>query len=291
MEETVMPYELPDTANHSFFFVDVRIPPDQEAKLHQHDAWELVYVLHGYGNRTAGDTVQTFSTGDIVLIPPSMIHRWAFVPDSADENGCIHYLMTAFSHTFVERCREMFPELRNRLPGVSFPVNARRFGTKSGRELGESLLRMCEADELGRLCEMLRVLPQLFTSSDHMLAGRPLRIERDVQRMQQVCTYVMRHYSHTLSLHDVALEVGMNRSAFCTWFKRYKGMTFLQFLVQYRLTTACELLKGTTKQVSEICYLVGFNDIPHFVRMFKHTLGVSPSNYRKIHACTNDDET
>ena len=73
----------------------------------------------------------------------------------------------------------------------------------------------------------------------------------------------------------------MNRTAFCAFFKRCKGMTFSQFLTRYRLDTACELLKHTQKQVSEICYSVGFNDLPHFVRVFTHAEGISPSKYRK----------
>lgn len=283
VEETVTPYELPDRANHSFFFVDVRILPAEEAKLHRHDAWELLYVIQGRGNRVAGDTVQPFTAGDVVLIPPSMTHHWEFISDSADENGHIRYVMAAFSHAFVEHCLGTFPELRNRFIDVSFPVNALRFGTKSASLLGNRLMRMCEEDELGRLCEMLRLLPDMFTTPDHTLAGRPVRIERNVQRMQRVCTYVMRHYAHAITLNDIAVEVNMNRSAFCTWFKHFNGMTFLQFLTQYRLNTACELLKSSAKQVSEICYLVGFNDLPHFVRVFKQAKGVSPSHYRKMY--------
>ena len=49
MEEIIIPYELPEAENHSFFFIDQRVETHIEAKLHQHDAWELYYVLHGYG--------------------------------------------------------------------------------------------------------------------------------------------------------------------------------------------------------------------------------------------------
>ena len=128
---------------------------------------------------------------------------------------------------------------------------------------------------------MFRLLPAIFTSSDHTFAGKPMNIERDVRRMQQICVYVMTHYIHTISLDDIAAEVGMNRSAFCSYFKRCKGMTFSQYVTQYRLNTACELLKHSQKQVSEICFTVGFNDLPHFVRVFTNTLGMSPSKYRR----------
>ena len=124
-------------------------------------------------------------------------------------------------------------------------------------------------------------LPVIFTSSDHTFAGKPIRIEKDVRRMQRICTYVMAHYSHSISLDEIAVEAGMNRSAFCSYFKRCKGMTFSQFVTQYRLNTACELLKHSQKQVSEICYTVGFNDLPHFIRVFTNAMGISPSKYRK----------
>ncbi|WP_075557080.1 AraC family transcriptional regulator [Parabacteroides timonensis] len=281
MEDTAIPYELPEVENHSFFFIDQRVETSIEAKLHRHDAWELYYVVHGYGNRMAGDTLQPFAAGDVALIPPSMLHRWEYAPDSADTDGCVRYLMVAFSHSLVERCMEVFPELRNRLVGVIFPTDALKFGTESSRVIRKILTGMKGMDELGRLSAMFCLLPVIFTSSDHTFAGRPMRIERDVRRMQQIAAYVMAHYVHAISLDDIAAEVGMNRSAFCSYFKRCKGMTFSQFVTQYRLNTACELLKHSQKGVSEICYTVGFNDLPHFVRVFTNAMGMSPSKYRK----------
>ena len=281
MEDTAIPYELPEVENHSFFFIDQRVETSIEAKLHRHDAWELYYVVHGYGNRMAGDTLQPFAAGDVALIPPSMLHRWEYAPDSADTDGCVRYLMVAFSHSLVERCMEVFPELRNRLAGLIFPTDALKFGTESSRAIRKILTEMNGMDELGRLSAMFRLLPVIFTSSDHTFAGKPMRIERDVRRMQQICVYVMTHYVHSIALDDIAAEVGMNRSAFCSYFKRCKGMTFSQFVTRYRLNTACELLKHSQKGVSEICYTVGFNALPHFVRVFTNAMGMSPSKYRK----------
>lgn len=283
MKDTAIPYELPEVKDHSFFFIDQRVEISIEAKLHRHDAWELYYVVHGQGNRMAGDTLQPFAAGDVALIPPSLLHRWEYAPDSADKNGRVRYLMVAFSHSLIERCIKVFPELRNRLAGVMFPINALKFGPDSSRVIRKVLSEMNGMDELGRLSAMFRLLPFIFTSSDHTFAGKPVRVERDVRRMQQICAYVMAHYVHAISLDDIAAEVGMNRSAFCSYFKRCKGMTFSQFVTQYRLNTACELLKHSQRQVSEICYMVGFNDVPHFNRIFKKMKHMSPKEYRKNH--------
>ncbi len=289
MDETSIPYELPETENHSFFFIDQHIDYRLEAKLHSHEAWELYYVVKGRGTRMAGDTLLPFSEGDVALLPPSMHHYWKYSPDSADDDGCIRYLMVAFSPDLVQRCIDTFPELRNRLAGISFPADALTFGTESSRIIRRSLSAMNRMDELGRLSEMLRLLPFLFTTTDYTFAGKAMRIERNVRRMQQISTYVMAHYAHPISLTDIATEVGMNRSAFCTYFKRNKGMTFSRFVMQYRLNTACELLKRSHKSVSEICYLVGFNDLPYFVRLFTAEMGMSPTKYRKAHSMGKDE--
>ena len=281
MEETIIPYELPEVENHSFFFIDQCVDVRIEAGLHRHEAWELYYVMRGRGTRTAGDTLQPFREGDVVLIPPDMHHHWEYDPSSADERGCIRYLMVAFGHGFVKRCIEVFPELRNRLAGVVFPTVALKFGAESSRVIFRVLSGLGGLDELGRLCEMLRLLPVIFRAADCSFAGHPVRIERDVRRMQQVSAYVMAHYIHPIRLDDIAAEVGMNRSAFCTWFRDCKGMTFRQVVTQYRLRTACELLLHSQKSVSEICYLAGFNDVPHFVRVFTKEKGLSPGRYRK----------
>lgn len=281
MEDAVIPYELPEENNHSFFFINQHVRIELEAKLHQHEAWELYYVVRGYGSRLAGDTLQPFATGDVVLLPPSMSHRWIYDPKSADAEGCVRYLMVAFRPDWVQRCISVFPELRNRLSGIEFPTDAMTFGSKSSAVIRKALSNMNVMDELGRLCEMLRLLPFIFTTSDHTFAGKPMCMERDVRRMQHISAYVMAHYVHPIALDDISSEVGMNRSAFCSYFKQKKGMTFSRFVTQYRLNTACELLKHSQKSVSEICYLVGFNDVPHFVRVFTKEKGMSPGKYRK----------
>ena len=142
MEDTIIPYELPERENHSFFFIDQRIDTRLEAKLHQHDAWELYCVVQGRGTRMAGDTLLSFAEGEVALIPPSMHHRWEYDPSSADDKGCVHYLMVAFSHSLIQKCIEVFPELRNRFADISFPTEALIFGPESSRTIRHALSQM-----------------------------------------------------------------------------------------------------------------------------------------------------
>ena len=281
MKDAVIPYTLPEVKDHSFFFISQHIDPSLEAKMHRHEAWELYFVTYGSGVRMTGDTLMPFAEGDVVLIPPSMPHYWKYKPDLANDDGEITYLMVAFSPELIEKCMSVFPEIRNRLHGQALPTEALKYGVVSSVEIKRALMRMKDLDDIGQLSEMISLLPMIFTAKDHAFIGKPIKIERDIRRMQCVAEYVMAHYVHNITLDDIASHVGMNRSAFCTFFKREKGMTFTQFVTQYRLQTACELLKTTQKQVSEICIAVGFNDLPHFIRVFTSTYGLSPTKFRK----------
>ena len=282
MEDAVIPYTLPEVKDHSFFFIAQHVSPHVEAKMHRHEAWELYYVTQGRGTRMTGDTLMAFTEGDVVLIPPGMAHYWEYNPESANSEGEISYLMVAFGQEFIERCVSTFPEIKRALFGRILPDEALKYGKVSGGIIKTGLRKMPEYDDIGQMCEMLRLLPTVFTTDDHTLIGRPKKIERDMRRILQVVTYVMAHYSHAISLDEIAGHIGMNRSAFCTFFKRNKGMTFSRFLTQYRLSVACELLRATKKQVSEICYAVGFNDLPHFNRIFKKEYGLSPLRFRAL---------
>lgn len=283
MEDAVIPYTLPEVNDHSFFFISQHISPALEAKMHRHEAWELYYVTQGKGVRMTGDTLMPFAEGDVVLIPPSMPHYWKYEDSSTDESGGVSYLMVAFSNELITNCIKLFPEIRNMLLGRTMTGEALKYGNHSSALIKSSLKAMAGLDDLGRLGEMLKLLPLIFTASDHTYIGKPVKVGRDIRRLQEIATYVMAHYVHPITLDDIASYIGMNRSAFCTFFKRHKGMTFSQFLTNYRLETARELLTTSRKQVSEICYAVGFADLPHFTRSFKAHYSQSPSDYRKNH--------
>lgn len=74
----------------------------------------------------------------------------------------------------------------------------------------------------------------------------------------------------------------MNKSAFCVFFRKMAGKTFVQYLNEYRIQMACRMLEKGEKSVSEVCYAVGFGDVPYFHRMFKRTTGVSPGKYKEV---------
>jgi AraC-like DNA-binding protein len=83
-----------------------------------------------------------------------------------------------------------------------------------------------------------------------------------------------------ISVSEISRHIGMSKSSFCIFFKKATGKTFVNYLNEYRIETACQLLNTTKNSVSDICYEVGFEDIPYFNRVFKKTKSMSPKEYR-----------
>ena len=68
---------------------------------------------------------------------------------------------------------------------------------------------------------------------------------------------------------------------FIRCFKRYMGMTPLQYVTSIRITKAKDLLKNTAFTIQEVGRLVGYENPLYFSRIFKKQTGHSPSEYRK----------
>ena len=81
----------------------------------------------------------------------------------------------------------------------------------------------------------------------------------------------------------------MNYSLFSYSFKQYTGSNFVNFLKDIRMKKAKELLAETDMKIIEISQQVGYDNEKHFMKLFKATCGVSPSEYRKNMNASSSD--
>lgn len=83
------------------------------------------------------------------------------------------------------------------------------------------------------------------------------------------------HYADELSLKDI-VDTGMMSIAQCNrCFNKMLNVTPYEYLIQYRLQKATNLLKDATLNVTEISEIVGFNNVTHFIQVFKITKEIS----------------
>lgn len=99
--------------------------------------------------------------------------------------------------------------------------------------------------------------------------------------IRQAIQYIRNNYQTNLSLSDVADAVHMNSSYFCQLFKKETSVTFLNYLTNYRIECAKELLSSSNFRIAEIGSMVGISDSKYFSKVFRKVTGTTPAAWRE----------
>jgi transcriptional regulator GlxA family with amidase domain len=144
----------------------------------------------------------------------------------------------------------------------------------SGHHAGRSLIlsRLIEI----MLVEALRSAPP-ETAATGLLAG--LRDPRLSVALHGIHTRT----AHPWTLATLAREAAMSRSAFAERFARVVGLTPLNYLLQWRLAVAKDLLIRERKSVSETAFAVGYESASGFSTAFSRKTGRSPKEFLNTH--------
>lgn len=101
--------------------------------------------------------------------------------------------------------------------------------------------------------------------------------------IKEAVNFIEQNFQNNISIEDVAAVCGINRSYLGRIFRTSTGRSPQEFLIQYRMTKAAELLKLTTLSIGDIGSVVGYENALHFSRAFKNVYGVSPRTWREQH--------
>jgi AraC-like DNA-binding protein len=104
---------------------------------------------------------------------------------------------------------------------------------------------------------------------------------RDRRRAVEAALWIDAHSQDEIALDDAAREAGVSPFHFLRLFSGVLGVTPHQYLVRARLRHAARLLAVDDRDVTDVAYDVGFNDLSNFVRTFHRAAGVSPLKFRQ----------
>ncbi|KGR85857.1 helix-turn-helix domain-containing protein [Lysinibacillus odysseyi] len=95
--------------------------------------------------------------------------------------------------------------------------------------------------------------------------------------------YIHQHYTEELLISELARKFGMERRRFSQSFEKLTGLTPIQYLTEYRLGKAKELLRTSSFPMAKIAEQTGYLDSFYFSRVFKKHFGMPPSTYRSTY--------
>lgn len=230
--------------------------------------YQLLYVSRGKACFRFEDREREVGAGNMVLYRPGEAQHYCYYAKDAPEVCWIHFSGSeasdildkiGFSSSHILGCKvsSNYPELFRRIT------------------LELQLKRPCFEEYL---CLYLR---QLFVeiqrnrseaSSDHFL---------NQEEMEASVHYFNESFSQEIRIDEYAKNRHMSVCWFIRCFKRYMGMTPMQYITSIRINKAKDLLKNTDFSIQEISSLVGYENPLYFSRIFKKQTGRSPSGYRR----------
>lgn len=99
--------------------------------------------------------------------------------------------------------------------------------------------------------------------------------------------YIYKNYANSITLDTLSHACGISKFYLSRLFKRHTGQTFVQYLNYRRINEAKHFMRYNGASVTEACYAVGFNDLSHFSRLFKHMEKKLPSQYLRAYLKTS----
>jgi len=258
-------------------------------RTHQHEFFELFYVVAGSLVHKGGSARVVLAPGDVLVVPPGHGHS-TFISDGV-EYFTLSFKEDLFHPGFVTSpaYKFLYAQRMNTLPGEAGDIRLKVTVPPEERGAAEALLRQLLAEYGTDWSRDFTTAGSLVTALLLMLArtyfgGRPARQEEALSRsksaVQQCIRYIDDHYTEALSIDDLCRAFALSRSVFVSTFTEETGMPVKRYINQKRIERAKALCAIEALSIKEIAALVGYQDFSTFYRNFKKSAGVSPLEFR-----------
>ena len=268
---------IPDK-NSSFRSLHIKVPVKElRWEYHYHQEIELVCVVSGKGTRQVGYHSSNFTEGDLVLIGSNIPHS-GFGLNSVDPHEEIVLQFREEIITFPQEVEEM-AALKRLISQAQLGI---MFSPAVKKKILPKLYEIMATENSKRYFILLNILFELAETKDYVLLNKEVMphtvISKNKERLQTIFTYVEKNYDKEIDINNIANLVNLTLPAFCHFFKKTTKITFTDFINQYRIDKACNLIVQG-KSVSESCYETGYNSISYFSRTFKKYMGKTPTEF------------
>ncbi|GGX67834.1 hypothetical protein GCM10007385_41300 [Tateyamaria omphalii] len=98
---------------------------------------------------------------------------------------------------------------------------------------------------------------------------------------RHITDFIECHLTVTLTLEDMAREVGLPAWGFARRFKKSFGAPPYAYVQNRRIEKASTLLRHTSLSISDIAVLCGFSDQAHLTRLFRRAFDIPPGEFRR----------
>lgn len=103
---------------------------------------------------------------------------------------------------------------------------------------------------------------------------------RNLKRFNPIFKFIENHYSDEISIDELAKMANLSRYHFCRLFKEITNKTVTDYINQIRINQSEEMLKDSSKNITEVATANGFNNLSYFSKVFKKYKKIPPSKIK-----------
>ena len=251
---------------------------------HNHDFYEINYVMSGTLFEYVGNETHVLSNGQMLIMNPAVYHSYYALEGTTAFNILVR-------HEYVEF-------LRNTLSEEGVQTLLTRLVALSSFAVLESTKNSFDSyiDQFESIEKRLSLHPKLLISYTESLFTQFMIDMIDGELRGDILTkytntsasrtptailqYVKDNYA-TLTLPELAAKFGYSESQIARIIKKYTGFTYSTSVMTLRINTATFLLKSTNYSVAQIAETVGIKSPEYFCRLYKKQVGYSPIQHKK----------
>lgn len=259
---------LPNTTNFASRFTDY-----YDEFEHCHNFYEIVFINYGTIEHHANNDVKEMKPGDAFLLMPGVDHFFKRKGQCAHRDVMISE--QTMQQTFEYIDKSFFNEItKNEI--VYFHMNANQI------KLFDSSYNILDGlEDINARIAYEKVICCQLLGNIYTNAHVPTI---QVSNFKNKClTTINEQFKQKNILETLRETLGYTQSHFCKKFKSEFSMTPTDYINQKRITIAADILLLSNSTIEECCYSVGFDSIPHFIKLFKQHYGTTPAKYRRSH--------
>lgn len=110
----------------------------------------------------------------------------------------------------------------------------------------------------------------------------PVDIRSETDLIKNTIDYIHLHYQHPVTLQELADYAGETPSRISYLFQKHLSIRPINYLIDYRIKKAIELLNDTSLTIEEVAKEIGYHDALYFSRIFKKRMGFPPSTCKHL---------
>lgn len=247
--------------------------------VHWHPEHEILHVRRGEITVRINDLTLRLRTGDVVFIAGGSIH-------SAEPHDC-DYTCILINLTLLMKKSDACMSFANRISDGSVKIfpHLSQYNSSFSQSCTQ-LLQTHREKKTGYPFIIKSIIFSFFGTvfNDELYVEETphsSQTESNALRMKTVLSYIEQHYGSPIRLSDLADQIHTSPNHFCRSFKEVTGQTPFEYITSYRLAKAQHALRTTDMGVTETALACGFNDVSHFIRLFRETYGITPKRFQK----------